>query len=279
MKPSELYKLWAPEDSIWSNWAKPVLFADKTFIDGEPPESKQWQSLNIAWTPKPDSGTAIVLDLPGAEAVWYGMALSQQGFRPVPLYNGVRGPSLGGSALVSVDAIIYALHSVEDTLLGLRLPANAPPVFLLDSERLAGGSFADPGRFDNRWSTFPQDFPSANFLLSRGIRSVVLGQTMSDNPPPGVFLSQIGSAVIGKTAPAGPQNDLAHVLLRWQESGLQILACSVNHQSQPEPIQVARPDNFRALWYQALVLAGLRRNSTGGFGAVIPEPSSGGGFG
>jgi hypothetical protein len=234
-----------------------VLFADKTFSAGEPAQSSQWRSLNIAWAPSPGSGMAIILDLPGAEAIWLGMAFSQRGFRPVPLYNGVRGPTLGGFELVSVDAIVFALHGVEEALSGLRLPPDAPPVFLLDAERYAGGSFADPGRFDNRWWTFPQDFPSANFLLSHGIRSVVLGQKLS----------------------ASPQRDLAHVLLRWQEAGIQILTCGVNDQTQPTSIHVERPDNFRSLWYQALVMAGLRRNSTGGFGGIVPEPSSGGGYG
>jgi len=255
MNPSELYKLWAPEDSIWSNWAKPVLFADKTFVGGEPDQTPQWQSSNVAWAPAPESGTAIVLDLPGAHAVWYGMALSQRGYRPVPLYNGVVGP--GPSAIVNVCGILTALHEVGELLAKLQLRSDAPPVFLLDENRFAGGSFASPGRFDNRWWVFPQDFPSANFLLAHGIRSVVLGQNRA----------------------VGPQRDLAHVLLRWQEAGVQILTCDVNEQAQPTPLQVQRPNNFRALWYQALVLAGLRRNSAGGFGAVVPQPSSGGGFG
>ncbi len=197
MNPSELYKLWAPEDSIWSNWAKPVLFTDKTFVGGEPPQTTQWQSSNVAWAPAPESGTAVVLDLPGADAVWYGMALSQCGYRPVPLYNGVRGPALGGFELVNVDAIVVALHEVGETLAKLQLPANAPPAFLIDENRFAGGSFANPGRFDNRWWIFPQDFPSANYLLAHGIRSVVLGQNRA----------------------VGPQRDLAHVLLRWQDAG------------------------------------------------------------
>jgi hypothetical protein len=258
MNPSELYKLWAPEGAIWSNWAKPVLFAEKILAGEEPPQATQWLSLNTSWAPAPDSGSAIVLDLPGAEAVWLGMALSQRGFRPVPLYNGARGPALSEfSALISVDAIILALHQVTDALATLQLAADAPPVFLLDAERIAGGTFAGPGRFDNRWCVFPQDFPSANFLLSRNIRSVVLVQKAS----------------------ATPRRDLAHVLLQWQEAGIKILGCGEDDTTTPTPIAVERPDNFRSLWYRALVLAGLRRNSTGGFGAVIPEPSSGGGFG
>lgn len=257
MNPSELYKLWAPEDSIWSNWAKPVLFADRMFVGDEPPQTTQWQSLNVTWAPASESGTAVVLDLPGADAVWYGMALSQRGYQPVPLYNGVRGPAVGPFEMVHVDAIVKALHEVGEPLAKLQLPSNAPPVFLLDNNRLAGGFMADPGRFDNRWWVFPQDFPSANFLLAHGIRSVVLGQNRT----------------------SGPHRDLAHVLLRWQEAGIGILACDVNVEAQPTPLLVQRPNNFRALWYQALVLAGLRRNSAGGFGAVVPQPSSGGGFG
>ncbi len=258
MKPSELYKLWAPEDSIWSNWAKPVLFAEHLFDGNEPDPSTKWTSANVVWAPAPDSGTAIVLDLPGSNAVWYGVALSQRGYRPVPLYNGVRGPTtLGISTLVSVDDIILALHQVRETMAGLQLPPDAPPVFLLDSQRFAGSTIATPGHFDNRWWIFPQDFPSSNFLLSRGIRSVILGQAQA----------------------MAPHRDLAHVLLRWQEAGIHVLTCGVDDPGPPTPISVQKPDNFRALWYRAMVLAGLRRNSAGGFGAIIPEPSSGGGYG
>jgi len=196
-----------------------------------------------------------VVDIPGANAVNLAMDLARRGFRPVPLFNGVRGPDL--YSLVEVDDILRALYAASEILMAMPLPDAAPPVFLLDSERFAGASFATPGRFDNRWYVFPQDFPSANFLLSRNLRSVILVQRKS----------------------ASPQNDLAHVLLRWQEAGIQIQSCGTEDASTPEPITVARPDRFRSLWYRALVLAGLRRNSTGGFGAVIPEPSSSGGYG
>jgi hypothetical protein len=52
------------------------------------------------------------------------------------------------------------------------------------------------------------------------------------------------------------------------------------HGGLPQPLQVRKPSKFRHLWYRALVLLRLRRNSAGGFGSVIPMPSSGGhGFG
>jgi hypothetical protein len=257
MKPAELYKLWAPDDSIWSNWAKPVLFADHAYDDLPLSSSADWKSLNVSWASLGDSNSAIVLDLSGAFSVWYALALAQRGFRPVPLFNGAPGPMMGGFPLVDVSAVVSALHAVAEDLMSVQLSPTSPPVFLLDSNRFDNAAFADPGRYDNRWWVFPQDFPSANYLLSQNIRSVVLVQKNS----------------------AGPQRDLAHILVRWQEAGIQIMTCGTDDQTQPAVIHVGKPGNFKTLWYRAMVLAGLRRNSTGGFGAMIPEPSSGGGFG
>jgi hypothetical protein len=251
MTPTELYKLWAPDDSLWSNWVKPVLFAEAAPVAiFSPPD---WRSANVAWAPGVDAATAIILDLEEAFPVWMGMALAARGYRPVPLYNGASGPS----AIVEVSRIAGALHAVARELADLPIARNAPPVFLLDAKRSGGGAVVGPGRFDNRWAVFPQDFPSANFLLAHGIRAVVLGQTTATTPQP----------------------DLAHVLLRWQEAGIQILSCDVQGQSNPEPVHINRPSNFRRLWYRALVLAGLRRNSAGGFGGIVPEPSQSGGYG
>lgn len=251
MNPTELYKLWASEDSIWSNWVKPVLFTESSLAVSSAPYD--WHSLNIAWTPSVDAGAAIILDLPEAESVWFGMALAHRGFRPIPLYNGASGPS----AIVNVGSIVGALRNEAKTLAEIPIAHNAPPVFLLDANRSAGGTTVGPGRFDNRWAVFPQDFPSASFLLSNGVRAVVLAQRFAGEP----------------------QRDLAHVLLRWQEAGIEILAADVQSVLPPDPIRVSRPGQFRMLWYRALVLAGLRRNSAGGFGGVVPEPSQSSGFG
>jgi len=234
-----------------------VLFADSFITDEDPAQSDAWQTANVPWTPPADSGCAIILDLPGPGAVWVGMALSRHGYRPVPLYNGVRGPILDTSSMVKVDEIVAALQAVEEALKALQLPPAAPPVFLLDSKRLAGGNTPDPGAFDNRWSVFPQDFPSANLLMYHGIRSAILVQDTCKDPP----------------------NDLAHVLRRWQDAGMQILSAGAYDQAAPEAIKVQKPASFRALWYAALVIAGLRRNSAGGFGALAPVPGSSGGYG
>jgi hypothetical protein len=248
MNPNELYKLWAPEASIWSNWAKPILFTEAPLGDFH--LAPDWRSFQIGWAPAGDAGTGIILDLPGADGVWMGLALAARGFRPVPLYDGAPG----FNALIEVGPIIGALQKAAPDLSQMPLAPDAPPVFLLDSRRGDSDTLVSPGKFDNRWAIFPQDFPSANFLLSRGIRAIVLGQQTTAQPRP----------------------DLAHTLLRWQEAGIRILACAVLNPEAPEPLQITRPGRFRKLWYRALVLAGLRRNSTGGFGGVVPEPSHGG---
>jgi hypothetical protein len=251
MTPSELYKLWAPDEARWSNWVKPVLFADAfsmvTYQPGVVP------SPDVDWAPAADQSTAIVLDVDGTHAVWMGLALAARGYRPVPLFNGASGPS----AVVDVARVAGALRAAANELAGIAIRPDAPPVFLLDARRSGGGTLVSPGRFDNRWVVFPQDFPSANFLLAHGLRNVLLVQS--------------GAGV--------PKSDLAHVLLRWQEAGLVMWNSDLALNLKPAPLRVQRPGKFRHLWYRALVLAGLRRNSAGGFGAVVPEPSQSGGYG
>jgi len=119
---------------------------------------------------------------------------------------------------------------------------------LLDANRLANSGALQPGRFDNRWAVIPQDFPSAERLLQNGIK--------------GVFVRA-----------ASIQQDLAHVLRRYQEKGL-ALSILTAETEKIERLEVPQPSGFRGLWYRLGVVARLRRNATGGFGAVIPVPST-----
>jgi hypothetical protein len=73
-----------------------------------------------------------------------------------------------------------------------------------------------------------------------------------------------------------PQEDLAHVLLRWQEEGITIASKSARFGDAPVPINVNRPNRFRVIWYRALAALGLRRSDTGGFGGY-PTDSFGAG--
>ena len=221
-----------------------------------PPLSSEpgWPALSL----RPPEHSAVVVDLPGVNSVKTGLGLAEAGCRPVPLFNIAPGPRLtpGGSALIDVSPIVHWLEWGAERLVGLSLAANACPAFLLDADRQATQwGNALPGRFDNRWLVFPQDFPSASFLLAQRIEYAVLLQPA------------------GRTQPLP---DLAHVMLRWQEAGIRVLVWDPAAAEALQPIQVARPSRFRSAWYRALALMGLRRNSAGSFGSVIPQPSSSG---
>lgn len=239
----ETFAAWAPAHSRWSVWAKPVLFADAVWeVSGQNPTI-------------PDPGllphlrdTALVLDLPKSESILLGLALAKSGFQPVPLYNGGDDPA----ALVDMSPVARYLVSGAAILKDVRLPDDAAPVFLMNSERKAN-SVSVPGRYDNRWCIVPQDMPSADFLKRAGIRKVVL---VSDTV----------------------REDLAHVLFRYQEAGLELRRTHAPEEN-PVKMQVAKPTSFRSLFYRAAVFAGLRRNSAGGFGAIAPDPGEMGGGG
>jgi hypothetical protein len=105
------------------------------------------------------------------------------------------------------------------------------------------GSGKKPGTYDNRWCIFPQDMPSAAFLIKEGISRVI------------VRAESI-------------QNDLSHILCRYQKEGIEIHFCSGE---AIKKIPITEPLNFKSLSYRFKVILGLTRNATGGFGSKIPE--------
>jgi hypothetical protein len=268
--PEELYSLWAPADSVWSPWVLPVPFAQLVCRDSA--TTAAVPSFNVDWLPFGSSGDlAIVVDLPGSDTIFYGLALLERGYRPVPVIDGSPGPdrnfifppaSYGpaeenykSACLVDMRGLLLALCQGADQLRNVQLASGAPAAFLLDSKRMSGVSYNIDSAFDNRWLAFPQDFPSGRFLRNQGIRKVIL---------------------VHDTFLKDPQEDLAHVLLRWQEEGIAIESKSARFGDAPVPIIVSRPFRFRAVWYRALAALGLRRNDAGGFGGYPPDPSSGG---
>lgn len=256
----QTFELWAPERSPWAVWAKPVLFScldapgfNQPLAPLPPPP------IISSWLPNADGTTLLVVDLPGVQSVQLGEALARAGFRPVPLFNAVSGPN----ELVQVRSIVRAIQQVSIrawTPLSA-LPNDAPAAFLLDADRRLG-RVPRAGDFDNRSISLPTDFPSANFLQSRGITQVLL-------------ISPERDGVVSDDQPA---SDLAHTLLRWQLAGLQIRIQRMSETfevSVVRAIEVKHPHRFRALWHNALSLLGLRRNPLGGFGGTLPVPSSG----
>jgi len=267
----EVFAVWAPEESPWSLWAKPVLFAQMSPVMIFQQEGREPMAMGAIppWLPSSSQRVALVIDCPGALSVELGLAAASAGYRPVPLFNALPGsagtlshpstdpmaaPVQFPIAIVDVWPIISALLLATPQLAGMKLPADAPPAFLLDSNRRSGVGPLIPNRFDNRSVSFPTDFPSASFLLSQGIKSALLIQQ----------------------ATTGPEADLSHTLLRWQKGGIPLQSVELGSAYGPGNCVINRPSFFGRVWYRLSLMAGLRP-VLGGFGGMIPEPSSGGG--
>ncbi|MCL2159733.1 MAG: hypothetical protein FWH48_10030, partial [Oscillospiraceae bacterium] len=134
------YKIWAPDNSPWTAWAKPVLFSSPAY------GALAMEIPNIGWIAEASGDTMIILDLPGKGGVEEGLALSQFGYRPVPLYNGVNGPD-PEAMIVNSREIAAALFSGADMLSSINLIPGAPPVFLMDSNRMSGKG-KERGKYD-----------------------------------------------------------------------------------------------------------------------------------
>jgi hypothetical protein len=261
MTGKELFAIWAPNDSIWSQWASPALFAQIDYAMGGSPA--QADVPELPWheqKARPD--TAVVVDLPGADSIRLALALAWRGYRPVPIINASPGPmglhlnllsqptsSMSAVVVLDMSSLVREICERTERMRGLAVALDAPPAFILDSLRLKGTNPVREDMFDNRWMVFPQDFPSAKFLAEQKIRRVTLVQTEKTHP----------------------QEDLSHALLRWQEAGIEILAKASGDTSLPSRITVSK-----ASWYRALATMGLRRSSVGGFGSFIPETSASG---
>jgi hypothetical protein len=257
VNPQYAFDVWAPPGGPWSDWVKPVLFAHVDPLANY--ATAELHAPALPWLARADGKTALVIDLPGGTSVALGLACASLGYRPVPLFNALPSPTgiidSSVNAVCDVVSIIVALALTTPELDKLNLPFTAPPAFLLDAPRRVGINAPEPGRFDNRSVSLPTDFPSAATLASHGIRRAILIQENS----------------------LDPQADLAHTLLRWQQSGIEIFGASVTTAAAPAPIRVPKPHFFRQPWQRLLALMKLRRSPLGGFGGYLPVPSSGGG--
>jgi hypothetical protein len=146
--------------------------------------------------------------------------------------------------IVDVTNIEKALYKGADLLENIDISVDAPPAFILDSRRMEGLG-KQPGKFDNRWCIFPQDMPSASYLVKEGISKII------------VRSSEI-------------RVDLSHILCRYQELGIKIYLCN---NDEIKEITVSKPSHFKSLMYRFKVILGLKRNAAGGFGGLVPEPT------
>lgn len=190
----EIYRSWAPYGKKWVDWVRPVPFI-------EIHTKKKGYSVSPIFIPDHicvkacDEKTAILVDLPGAHSVEMGLALAEKGYRPIPVYNGIEEQE-GARATTDNQSIDTVLFYGAKELEKIQIPDDAPPAFLMDTNRLQRYKM-DDSIFDNSWDLYPQDIPSAKYFLAQGIDKILI----------------IGNQV---------SRDLKKILYDFQKKGLQI---------------------------------------------------------
>jgi len=189
----EIYKIYAPINTKWTEWVRPVPFVaidcyDKNLADN-------WVERKVVFLKQYEENTAIFIDLPGKESIELGIALAKMGYRPIPLFNGTDGDK-NATAIVDTDLIERALINGSEILKNIKLKNDANPVFLLDSYR-TNRYRAKESLFDNSWDIYKHDIPSAQYFLENGITKIIV----------------VGNEI---------QRDLNKIFLRFQAEGIEI---------------------------------------------------------
>jgi hypothetical protein len=247
-----IFAAWAPLHSPWSRWAKPAVFAHIP-AELEIPATTE-TTVEVSAYPESRHRCAVVIDLPGPQAVATGLALARIGYRPVPLFNSCPpSPDDAVQMIAAVDAraVLVALVGAAPELATLSLPVDAPPVFLLDSLRSAPGVGVGVRMFDNRSAVFASDFPSAEFLRGQGIHLVRLVHD--------------AATAVG--------DDLRYALRHWPAGGM--VVDTVTPCGEPLPWRWPSDGVFGEICERLKAMFSLRRHPTGGFGRLVPEASGG----
>ncbi|MFA5943851.1 MAG: hypothetical protein WC876_05220 [Candidatus Thermoplasmatota archaeon] len=274
-----LHKAWsAPPASPWSGYAKPTLFAAVEVGTNVAPAG--WPALDrhkaASARVKLPEGAAVVLDLPGAWSVAMASWLARvAGLQPVVLANNWPHPRGVVPMQGMLAALLhYAPWVVQDAEVRA---ASALPVFVLDRDRLGQRNPA-PGDFDNRYFLQETDLPSPAALRRAGVRNVIY--VRPEWAPP----VSPTDAVAGRTwveVEPGPveRDDLNGWLVEVRKVlGLQVATADANEwriKDLAEYAPALRKTVFTTVKDPAF--AGFRRAAAGGFGRIVPEPSSGGG--
>lgn len=213
MTAKEVYKIWAPVGKRWVDWVRPVPFvtighysksygvilqplASIQFLEKQ--EENQLKTiLGInGWNMSYLKQTAVIVDMCGGESVSYGVALTDYGFRPIPVFNGTIEQQ-GARATVDNQSVGMALELMAKELLEKEIADDARPAFLLDRNRLNRYKL-DDSVYDNSWDVYPQDLPSPKYFLENSIENILV----------------IGGKKISK--------DIKKILVDHQKKGLKI---------------------------------------------------------
>ena len=170
MTNREAFKIWAPLGCKWVDWVRPVPFVlyNKDCLN----QIMNFSIPEIYYTDKLQTDTAIFIDLPGYESIKEAVALAHLGWRPIPLFNGTdEDPET--KALVDNHGIECALLWGASVLNNIKIKEDAPPAFLLDSNRMHRYK-PEQAFFDNSWDLYAQDIPSVDYFWGNGIDKILV---------------------------------------------------------------------------------------------------------
>ena len=194
MNGREIYKIWAPYDREWTRWVRPVCFVDID-IEKELREYVDYDIPEIYYKDFLDKHTCVILDVDGEKSVKEGIGFAVIGYRPVPLFNGTT-PNIGVEAVMNNELVEPLLLWGALELKEIEIPVDAPPVFLLDKNRMNRYKY-DVGIFDNSWDLYKQDIPTADFFKKNGINKLIV----------------VGDII---------QKDLRKIFFEFQDAGIEI---------------------------------------------------------
>jgi len=165
---------------------------------------------------------------------------------PFPVNEKMSTPEARSRSTVEVEPTLAALYRDAPALEQLQVRPEAPPAFLLDTDRGRARVRPSPGTFDNRSVCLETDFPSV-FLLNHGIRRAIVLQENSSSA-----------------------RDLTATLVSWQQAGIEILRKKWNDLAPPSSVKVQRPAFWCKLGYHFEVAFRLQAGEIGWFRRHYP---------
>ncbi|MCY1080140.1 hypothetical protein [Archangium lansingense] len=176
----------------------------------------QGQALASLFAGQPEAAlaTAVLVDLPGPESIAFSAALAER-FEPVFTFDNWPHPVGVVPAHLTLAAVAYYQPTFRQLTPKRTLPA--PPVFVLDRQRLA--PYTDRQQeFDNRYMA---RMPSAEQLRKLGVKHVLY-------------------VVPGGKPPLEELDDLNEDFVAWRTAGLDVKLVAASD-FQPGPTETATP--------------------------------------
>jgi hypothetical protein len=221
-----------------SREACPPSAVDVAVYEQHPNLQPSDRPLELLWLVQ---GAMVVVDLEGPSSVALAARLVGLGCQPVCTFDNWPHPS---AALNPERVLAFLLrHGPVVARARPSILPSAPPVWICDRDRLTGGR-PSPGRFDNRYFLDDTVLPGSAVLRAAGVGRIV---------------------VIAPTRAAPLTKDVAAWLADRGKDGFEVLRADVDDDALDiRPIQPVR-EHFPAVG---------SRSDAGGFGTLVPEPSS-----